>query len=1592
VRRLVAALVLAAAMPLAAATLEPVSRTAPGLPNDAGNAGTETSTSAISADGCLRVFSSGATNLVPDQQDINGAEDVFLHDCSDGSLSLLSHRFDDAAVAANSTSTQPSISRDGRWIAFHSYASDLIDGITRNHGNTDLYLYDRQNQTLVLVNTSANDPGVSSELGAGAPVFSGDSAWMVFASASTDVLPNLGDDNNGSDQFLYQLATGAKTLITRRGGGGFCIFAQCTANEGSGPVAVSDNGQFVAFASGATNLVAGQSDTPGTNDVFVWNRATNTSVLVSHASGGPTAAVGNRSENPTISGDGAFVAFSSHATNLVAGQTDANGDSDVFVFERATGGNVLASHLPASPTTTDGDGWSGNPVLNGDGSLLAYTSVSQDLVAGQNDASPLSDDLFLFARASGVNTLVSHAAGSATTTGSGSTVFARFSGDGQFLVFASRARNLVAGQVDGNDFGDALMGEDIFRHALAGGTTQMLSHRPGQPAAAGRFMSYLPSTDATAQHVLFISDADDLSTQVDNNDARDVYLWSAADDTLVLASRRDAGADPVGMIGASEAVVSADGRYVAFVSGARNVYPGLVDDDSDNTSRDRDDDIFLLDRQTGTYVLVSHSNAGLDITANNDSRRPRLSGDGRYVVFESAASDLLPGQTEGNGTYDVFLFDRNDRSLRLVSHVPNQPLQTGNALSNGGEVGRDGTHVVFTSTASNLIQGGSDGNGQSDVFLYTLADATLRLVSRSSGSATTAGNGDARFASISADGRFVAYHSSGTNHVGGADINGETDVFVFDREAGGNPNRLVSRSGTSASTFGDGASRRPRISADGNYIAFLSTASNLLSGPLNDGNGEEDAFLFDRNAGFAPNVLVSRLPNQDSASGDAGAADLSLSDDGSRVVFLSQATNLAEDQLDTPFTSDLFLFERDAATVTLVSQSVFNPGQAVGAERAAIAGDGSVVLFDSRSWELAEGLQSAESESKTWLYLVAARSSVLLSRSVLGPGHPPRSYALLGDISADGAVSVFLSPSPDIVTFDGNGAFAGQPGLDAFAFERALGVPTVGAPPDQQLIEDQAVGPLPFTVGDPDGDVDQLLLTASSSNPALVPNGNILLAGSGADRTVSVTPLSEQNGSVTITLRAADADGNIGSAQFTLDYAPLNDPPGFVLPGTASILEGQNTGLLDFTVDDPDHDENDLLLSVSSSDPAVVPTAGIALAGSGANRRIRVTPAPDRFGAVTITVSGEDPDGAIGGASFEVEIANINDAPVFTVGPDTASDEDEAVTRNGWATGVGAGPFESMQQVSFEITGNSNPALFASGPAVSADGTLTYTPAADASGDATITLRARDDGGVANGGSDASPTQSFAIQVNAQNDLPSATGAAQVTVVEDGSVVYDFTIGDAEDATEDLDVSVGTSDGAMLPLSGLQLGGSGASRTLAITPAPDLDGNGFVFLTVTDSQDATRTLTVEVIVTPVDEQVDLVAEFSNGVDFLRPGDTVTWHGSVFNVGDDTAYDAALLDNAPAGLSAISWTCMAFDGASCSVGQGSGPLDLLADLPPDGYVDLAITATVEAAAMPQLAYSLQADAGPGTQEATPADNLAIDSDPVGERVFADGFED
>lgn len=327
-----------------------------------------------------------------------------------------------------------------------------------------------------------------------------------------------------------------------------------------------------------------------------------------------------------------------------------------------------------------------------------------------------------------------------------------------------------------------------------------------------------------------------------------------------------------------EGVLSNDGRWVAFASGATNLGP---------TDTNNETDIYLRDRLNGITTLVSVSSTGTQ--ANNWSRAPAISSDGRFIVFESFATNLVPGVNVLQRR--IFLHDR-DTGVTTCPAVDSFGVPA-NGDCNESSVSGDGRWVVFASLSTNLIPC-CDSNNNYDIFLRdTLAGSTTRI---SIGLNTTEANGDSYTPRISPDGRYVAFQSNAPNLAAG-DVNGLSDVFVYDIQT--NTTRLASIDSHGAQA--NGYSSQLSISSNGRFIAFGSIATNLIP---NDTNGFWDIFVHDMQTGGTTIVDVDDALNQ----ADGGSGFVSLSTDGRYVAFTSFADNLVPG--DTNGRPDAFVRDR----------------------------------------------------------------------------------------------------------------------------------------------------------------------------------------------------------------------------------------------------------------------------------------------------------------------------------------------------------------------------------------------------------------------------------------------------------------------------------------------------------------------------------------------------------------------------------------------------------------------------------------------------------------------------------------------------------
>ena len=397
----------------------------------------------------------------------------------------------------------------------------------------------------------------------------------------------------------------------------------------------------------------------------------------------------------------------------------------------------------------------------------------------------------------------------------------------------------------------------------AGGQATQTSDSPAM-SGDGRFVAF----ETTARLVA-----------TDTNESSDIYLTDRATGSVSLVSA-DAAGNAAG--NSSTAAISGDGRVVAFHSSSPTLATGFGGSVTN---------VFARDIAAGTTAVVSRNAANAQ--ANESSFRPSLSGDGRFVAFESIASDLVPNF--GGRRFGVFVYDRTANATVAVSR---NGAGTGpNADAFNADISADGRYVAFQSAASDIVTL-FGGGGRTDVFVYDSTAGTTVVASLdATGGAADGGS----FApSISDDGRRVAFESSATDLVAG--FGGATsDVFV--RDLIGGTTAVASRN--AAGTQANQQSDSPTISGNGRYVAFLSSASNTVAGF--GGANLRTAFIWDSQG--SPTVAATR----DAAGGAPDApvtAPVALSRDGRLLAFTSAATDLLPTGADTNGVADVFVADR----------------------------------------------------------------------------------------------------------------------------------------------------------------------------------------------------------------------------------------------------------------------------------------------------------------------------------------------------------------------------------------------------------------------------------------------------------------------------------------------------------------------------------------------------------------------------------------------------------------------------------------------------------------------------------------------------------
>ncbi len=811
--------------------------------------------------------------------------------------------------------------------------------------------------------------------------------------------------------------------------------------------------------------------------------AAQTTLVSAAAAGGPALGGASGQFAVALSGDGRIVAFESAATTLVPG--DVNGLADVFVVDRLTRTTTRVSVATGGGEATGGASGLGGIALSGDGRVVAFESAATNLVPG--DTNGLSD-IFVHDRATGTTTRVSVASGGAQGTGTTGMRSRRpsVSADGRFVAFDSDLATLVAGDANGK--------ADVFVHDRVTGATTRVSVATGGAEAVGDALGNIrPSISADGRLVAFVSDAANLVSG-DTNGFLDAFVHDRVTGETTRVSVRSGGAQATGADTFSVAL-SADGRYAAFDSEASVVTP----------DGNGDRDVFVHDRVTGDTVRVSVATGGAEADGPFGSRGPSISRDGRYVVFESDAANLVAGDT--NGVSDVFLHDRaTGRTSRVSLSSLNAQTATpsgASPISSGiAALSADGRVVAFSSTAATLVGGdtnqlrdvfvrdtrmfvrglvsitesgdqiaqpatgrpavsgngrvmafttdapgvvASDLNGRADVFVHDVNDNSVSRASVADGGLEGGGGSSP---ALNDDGSIVAFESSGTAFV--HDTNQRPDVFVHDRGSMRTTRVSVSSTGAEAA----GTSRFPALSATGQVVAFVSDAPNLVSG---DTNQRWDVFVHDRGSRRTARVSVASGGRQ--AAGDPAPSPPSISADGTRVAFASTAPDLARG--DTNGESDIFVHDLTTRRTIRIDLRATMGARFVQPRDPAISGDGRHVAF------------SADRQS-AWAFGLPGGRDILVADLTTGQ---------IRVVTAAGGVA-------DLPAVDGSGRHV--------AYDRAP-ASWVTVPPRNAFVHDRAAGATSqASVGDQIGasgssvaaaiSADGRVLVYRSTGAALVPN------------------------------------------------------------------------------------------------------------------------------------------------------------------------------------------------------------------------------------------------------------------------------------------------------------------------------------------------------------------------------------------------------------------------------------------------------------------------------------------------------------------------
>jgi flagellin-like hook-associated protein FlgL len=460
--------------------------------------------------------------------------------------------------------------------------------------------------------------------------------------------------------------------------------------------------------------------------------------------------------------------------------------------------------------------------------LLTGSTTRTVLQGGKGDVSTLAVQVgagivseAFGLQSSGATTRISITANG--TQADDASIYGTISGDGSVMAFDSFATTLVSGASNRQVYvKDAATGVVTVASQSASGAIANADSREGKLSTDGRF-------------IVFQSGATNLISGVSGEQ---IYLKNLSTGALQLASSSSSGV--AGNATSMNFTVSGDGRYVTFFSTATNLISGVSGSQ-----------VYVKDMQSGILQLASQNSSG--VQGNGTSDRPVISDDGRYVVFESSSSNLVTG-TSGTQT---FVKDMVTGQVRVASSNAQGVYDNGGPFQ--ASLNATGRYVAFSSSGDNLLSGLSGSFAQ--IFLKDMSSGILTLVTTTSSG--TEANGSSYDATLSADGRYIAFRSNATNLISGV---GAGQIYRKDLQSGAL--ELVSRSTSGAPSASDSyVGDKIKMTSDGRKILFHTVGSNIVSG---DSNGYEDVFLRDMSkAGIQQlaGIVVTDIGNARASSG-----------------------------------------------------------------------------------------------------------------------------------------------------------------------------------------------------------------------------------------------------------------------------------------------------------------------------------------------------------------------------------------------------------------------------------------------------------------------------------------------------------------------------------------------------------------------------------------------------------------------------------------------------------------------------------------------------------------------------------------------------